>query len=229
MRAFTVLAMMAVTACAVDMQAENPYKDLFGNKGVMADKDSSDTDKDDGGKTVEVDIWDTVDADLMDLMTEVQALMEIVDTQGNSLMGTQMTFTQLMNNVTGIRDTNTTNSSHLASENARDEAQDKKIHKLDEKIEKFEDKVSDLINQMTLLQLRVQNLPPLDDLNLKLATITQANADLKVLADNQSDALATINGTVNDLSGVNLTLMNHNVAFNDALVTANTAISLTDD
>lgn len=229
MRAFTVLAMMAVTACAVDMQAENPYKDLFGNKGVMADKDSSDTDKDDGGKTVAVDIWDTVDTELMDLMTEVQALMEIVDEQGNSLMGTQMTFTQLMNSVTGIRDTNISNSSSLASENARDEAQDKKIHKLDEKIEKFEDKVSDLINQMTLLKLRVENLPPLDDLNLKLATIAQANADLKVLADNQSDDLATINDTVNDLSGTLVTLQDHNDDFNAAVVDANTAISLSTD
>ena len=68
MRAFSVLAMLAVAACAVDMQLENPYKDLFGSGG-MSGKDSSKSDQDDG--TVKVDVWDTVDSELMELMNEV--------------------------------------------------------------------------------------------------------------------------------------------------------------
>ena len=68
--------------------------------------------------------------------------MKIVDEQGNSLMGTQMTFTMLMNEVADLRDSNLANSSNLSSQNAIDAAQDKKIHKLDDKIEKFEDKVA---------------------------------------------------------------------------------------
>lgn len=68
MRAFSVLAMLAVAACAVDMQLENPYKDLFGSGGMQG-KDSSKSDQDDG--TVKVDVWDTVDSELMELMNEV--------------------------------------------------------------------------------------------------------------------------------------------------------------
>ena len=70
MRAFSVLAMLAVAACAVDMQLENPYKDLFGSGGMQG-KDSSKSDQDDGKNTVKVDVWDTVDSELMELMTEV--------------------------------------------------------------------------------------------------------------------------------------------------------------
>ena len=69
MKAFAAFAMMAVAACAVDMQAENPYKDLFGSKNSQV-KDSS-SDDSGSGKTVEVDVWDTVDSELMELMTEI--------------------------------------------------------------------------------------------------------------------------------------------------------------
>ena len=141
MRAFSVLAMLAVAACAVDMQLENPYKDLFGSGG-MSGKDSSKNDQDDGNNTVKVDVWDTVDSELGDLMDEVNALLKIVDEQGNSLMGTQMTFTMLMNEVADIRDSNLANSSSLASQNAIDAHQDKKLHKLDDKVEKYEVKVA---------------------------------------------------------------------------------------
>ena len=114
MRAFSVLAMLAVAACAVDMQVENPYKDLFGSVGMQG-KDSSKTDEDDGKNTVKVDVWDTVDSELGDLMAEVQHLMKIVDEQGSTLIGTRMTFATLMTDIADLRDGNLLNSANLAS------------------------------------------------------------------------------------------------------------------
>ena len=226
MRAFSVLAMLAVAACAVDMQLENPYKDLFGSGG-MSGKDSSKNDQDDGNNTVKVDVWDTVDSELGDLMDEVNALLKIVDEQGNSLMGTQMTFTMLMNEVADIRDSNLANSSSLASQNAIDAHQDKKIHKLDDKVEKYEDKVAQLTNDVDLLKKKVENLPPLDDLIERLGVVAGNNISLLSMAGLQESDLATTVGIVTDLTTTVTTLEEHNDAFEMAIDEANTKIGMT--
>ena len=50
---------------------------------VFASDDSTDADTDtnDDG-TVQVNVWETIDAELMELMTEVTDLMTAVDAQG---------------------------------------------------------------------------------------------------------------------------------------------------
>ena len=226
MRAFSVLAMLAVAACAVDMQLENPYKDLFGSGG-MSGKDSSKNDQDDGNNTVKVDVWDTVDSELGDLMDEVNALLKIVDEQGNSLMGTQMTFTMLMNEVADIRDSNLANSSSLASQNAIDASQDKKLHKLDDKVEKYEDKVAQLTNDVDLLKKKVENLPALDDLIERLGVVAGNNISLMSMAGLQESDLVTTVGIVTDLTATVTTLEEHNDAFEMAIDEANEKIGMT--
>ena len=227
MKAFAAFAMMAVAACAVDMQAENPYKDLFGSKNSSV-KDSS-SDDSGSGKTVEVDVWDTVDSELMELMTEISELLAIVETQGNSLMGTQMTFAMLMDEVSNLRNLNTGNSSDLATENATDEAQDKKLHKLDDKIEKYEGQVNKLSRDADLLKLRVGNLPSLEALNERLAEIVDMNAELKMMADTQAGTVAGIETNVSDRSDEVDLMTSDNVDFNMTLDAAVMKNEMTED
>ena len=93
MRKFATLAMMAISACAVDMQvevqAENPYKDLFDNGGSGGAKGSFGASKNNGSSaSVKVNVWDTVDSELDELHAEVQDLVNKVNYQGNMLKGT---------------------------------------------------------------------------------------------------------------------------------------------
>ena len=141
-------------------------------------------------------------------------------------MGTQMTFTMLMNEVADLRDSNLANSSSLASQNAIDAAQDKKIHKLDDKIEKFEDKVAQLTNDVSLLKKKVQELPSLDALIERLEEIAENNITLMSMAGLQESAVATTVGTVSTLNTTVTTLEEHNDAFEMAIDEANTKIGM---
>ena len=68
MKAFATFALLAVAACAVDIDAEVPS---FFNPD--ASKNNTETDH-----TVEVNVWTTIDNELMELMTEVSDLITSV-------------------------------------------------------------------------------------------------------------------------------------------------------
>ena len=88
MKTFATLALMAVAACAVDMQTEDRYSNLYQSQAPAAGNTAAETEvvNDQGEAVVEVDVWETIDNELMELMNEVMALMTAVDTQGNTLM-----------------------------------------------------------------------------------------------------------------------------------------------
>ena len=94
MKSFVTFALLGVAACAVDMQAEQSYQKIFSAPSapaaVFASDESEDHTHDDG--TVHVNVWETIDAELMELMNEVTALMASVTAQGSTLMETQMNF-----------------------------------------------------------------------------------------------------------------------------------------
>ena len=75
MKTFAALALLAVAACAVDVNADasivNHNKSNNNNAGT--------------DHTVQVDVWSTLDSELMDLMDEVDALIASVALQGQSL------------------------------------------------------------------------------------------------------------------------------------------------
>lgn len=60
--------------------------------------------------------------------------MNVVDDQGNTLLGTQMAFADLMTMVANLRTVNTTNNADLAGQKAVDSKQDDKVDKLDTNI-----------------------------------------------------------------------------------------------
>ena len=90
MKTFATLALMAVAACAVDMQTEDRYTNLYqgqapapSNNVQVAEKE---VEHEHDENVVHVDVWETIDTELAELMNEVMALMTAVDTQGNTLM-----------------------------------------------------------------------------------------------------------------------------------------------
>ena len=174
MKSFAALALMAVAACAVDIEVEkNTYKNAFmapaSPSAVLNDDDSSD----DG--TVKVNVWETIDAELMELMNEVTALMTAVDAQGQTLMTTQVSFEDLMSSVADLRTTNAENSSAIATQKAIDASQDAKLAVLNSDVTKLEHKVSELQNKVAILKLRVADLPDLSGLTDRLTAIIEKN------------------------------------------------------
>ena len=79
MRTFATLALLAVAACAVDINAEASFHNHDTSKSKDKDK-TAETDH-----TVEVNIWTMVDNELMELMDEVNALIASVALQTGSL------------------------------------------------------------------------------------------------------------------------------------------------
>lgn len=68
MKKFAALSMMAVAACAVDMAVENPYLEIF----VPSVKDTLGTGHEKAPEHhIKVDVWDTINTELMELMVEV--------------------------------------------------------------------------------------------------------------------------------------------------------------
>ena len=180
MKTFAALAMIAVAACAVDVDAANPYADLFAKKNGATSNTSSTTStfSQPSGSvsepqkkhthaypTVHVDIWDTVDSELMELMAEVTALMSSVSMQGDTLMSAQMSFTQLMTDVQDLKTANRANNMTIASQKAIDEKQDHKLDKIDSNVTRLESDVTDLENAIALLNKQVTELPSIDELN----------------------------------------------------------------
>ena len=97
MKSFATFALLAVAACAVDIEVEQSYKKIFNAPSAPAavfsnddGHDETDHTHDDG--TIHVNVWETIDAELMELMNEVTALMAAVTAQGSTLMETQMNF-----------------------------------------------------------------------------------------------------------------------------------------
>ena len=66
-----------------------------------------------------------------------------------------MSFTDLMDDVTTLRETNATNSGNLAAQKAIDASQEMKLTQLVTDVGALEHKVSDLANKTELLKLRV--------------------------------------------------------------------------
>ena len=122
MKSFVTFALLGVAACAVDMQAEQSYQKIFSAPSapaaVFASDESEDHTHDDG--TVHVNVWETIDDELMELMNEVTALMASVTAQGSTLMETQMNFQTLVESVTELRETNGENSAAIAMQKAID-------------------------------------------------------------------------------------------------------------
>lgn len=71
MKKFATLSMMAVAACALDMVVENPYLDIF----VPSVKDTLGTGHEKAQEYhephIKIDVWDTINTELMELMLEV--------------------------------------------------------------------------------------------------------------------------------------------------------------
>ena len=95
MKSFATFALLAVAACAVDIEVEH-YKKIFNAPSAPAAVFSNDVAESDPHShedgTVHVNVWETIDAELMELMNEVTALMASVTAQGSTLMETQMNF-----------------------------------------------------------------------------------------------------------------------------------------
>lgn len=96
MKSFATFALLAVAACAVDIEVEQSYKKIFNAPSAPAAVFSNDVAESDPHShedgTVHVNVWETIDAELMELMNEVTALMASVTAQGSTLMETQMNF-----------------------------------------------------------------------------------------------------------------------------------------
>ena len=204
MKSFATLALLAVAACAVDIDSENPYKQIFNapvTPAAVLSDDGDSAGQDDG--TVAVNVWETIDEELMELMTEVTALMSAVSAQGSTLEVTQVNFEDLMTSVSNLRTSNAANSASLATQKAIDESQDAKIAVLTTDITKLEHKVSELNNKVALLKLRVGDLPDLGDLTDRLNAIINKNTQLMMDVMTQADAIQVTN---DDLVAVNMTL-----------------------
>ena len=98
MKTFASLAMIAVAACAVDMQAQFHDIDIFASIVPPSKKYASTASKPKEpekvlekheNSTVQVDEQDKFDSELMELMKEITDLNEFVEEQGNTLMVTQ--------------------------------------------------------------------------------------------------------------------------------------------
>ena len=168
---------------------------------VFASDDSTDADTDtnDDG-TVQVNVWEQIDAELMELMTEVTDLMTAVDAQGQTLMTTQMSFEDLMGSVSDLRDTNAENSAAIAMQKAIDASQDAKIGVLTGDVTKLEHKVSELNNKVALLKLRVADLPDLTDLTSRLEAIVLKNVELMMDVMTQADNIGVVTQSVEDVN-----------------------------
>ena len=59
---------------------------------------------------------------------------------------------------------------------------------------------------MAILKLRVGELPPLDDLNSRLETVTEMNNMLEDMANTQSENIDDVEQTVSDLEAEIATL-----------------------
>ena len=81
---------------------------------------------------------------------------------------------------------------------------------------------------MAILKLRVDELPPLDDLNSRLQTVAEMNNMLEMMANTQSENIDDVNQTVSDLEMEIATLEMHNEDFVMAIEDANTKISTTE-
>ena len=253
MKTFATLALMAVAAYSAQIDAENPYHDLFhnrngsngsnggfnngsnggfnngmngatnggnngmnggtngggnggGNNGIITNGSVIGNNGNNGNSkehththpTVHVDVWDTIDTELMELMNDITALMTQVDTQGNTLMSAQLSFSQLMQDVAELRQTNGTNSANLAGTKAVDASQDAKLQQLVNDIGSLEHKVSELANATALLKLRVGDLPDFAGINDRLAAIVVKNMTLMMDAMTQAETLAGIEQEVDD-------------------------------
>ena len=77
MRTFATLALLAVAACAVDINADVSFH--------KHDTSKSKNKKTETDHTVEVNVWTTIDNELTELMDEVNALIASVALQTGSL------------------------------------------------------------------------------------------------------------------------------------------------
>lgn len=90
MRTFATLALLAVAACAVDVNADAQL-------GKKQDK-NTETDH-----TVKVNVWTTIDNELTELMDEVNALIASVAVQASSLSDAMTDFATLNSDTTDLR------------------------------------------------------------------------------------------------------------------------------
>ena len=90
MRTFATLALLAVAACAVDVNAD-------AQPGKSKDK-NTETDH-----TVKVNVWTTIDNELTELMDEVNALIASVAVQASSLSDAMTDFATLNSDTTDLR------------------------------------------------------------------------------------------------------------------------------
>ena len=199
MKSFATFALLAVAACAVDIEVEQSYKKIFNAPSAPSavfSNDDAETNHTHEDGTIHVNVWETIDAELMELMNEVTALMAAVTAQGSTLMETQMNFQGLMESVTELRETNAENSAAIAMQKAIDASQDAKIGVLTSDVTKLEHKVSELNNKVTLLKLRVADLPDLSSLNERLMDIIEKNMQLMMDVMTQAENITDVQETV---------------------------------
>ena len=71
MKKFATLSMMAVAACAVDMAVENPYLDIFVPSVTDTLGTGHEKKPEHHEPHIKIDVWDTINTELMELMVEV--------------------------------------------------------------------------------------------------------------------------------------------------------------
>lgn len=153
MKSFASIALMACAAVAVS--TEDAYSSVF-HKDPYAHKHHY--------PVVHVDVWETIAADLDELMTEVTDLQASTTTQGETINQASMMFQELMGKITTLKSSNSANSVSLAQQKAIDASQNAKLEQLVDDVTAIEHKVATLTNKTTILQRIVDDLPDFDSL-----------------------------------------------------------------
>ena len=143
MKSFASVALLALSAFALDIE------DAFSNVKYSDDGKAHRHDH----PVVHVNVWDTIDAELMELMTEITALETQVNANRDMINTANESFSTFMDNVNTLQTTNQSNNNNLATQKAIDASQDRRLSQLVDDITALEHKVADLENKTEILRI----------------------------------------------------------------------------
>ena len=218
MKSFASIALMACAAVAV--QTEDAYSSVF-HKDPYAHKHHY--------PVVHVDVWETISADLDELMTEVTDLQASTTTQGETINQASLMFQELMGKITTLKSSNSANSISLAQQKAIDASQNAKLEQLVDDVTAIEHKVATLTNKTTILQRIVDDLPDFDSLLQRIIDINDKNTQLMMDAGTNMTDLTTITTAISTANGQVMNASSLITTAAGEIDTVNTKVTATTD